>query len=502
MQTFRVLIFVALVAAMAFSAAAEQTFTAEQIEKWRTRADLGEARAQLAMGSAYSLGVGVAKDHREAVRWYRKAAEQGNVEAQILLGLAYWDGEGIAQDHREAARWYRKAAEQGSADAQYFLGSAYFYGEGVAQDENEAVRWYRKAAEQGNASAQAYLGNAYFNGKGITQDKREAVRWYRKAAEQGNELAQTDLGLAYWSGEGIIQDKREAVRWWRKAAEQGIAHAQFKLGGAYWLGEGVITERSEAYIWLSIAKVNGHETAEKFMSTMHWHEFLSQTEIRSAQKEAARRLDAIENRQANSAETPAVGANIAIAAIPKETNIAAKIFDNTWRSVVVVTNGDGQGSGVIIHPNIVATNCHVVAVGGNIAVYKSDDRRVDADNPLLATIRHADEDKDFCLLDVDGLWGMPATVRQYDTLKVGEDVYGLGAPQGLDLSLSDGLISQLREVDGYRFIQTNAAISPGSSGGGLFDSEGNLVGIMTEKIADEETEGIGFAIPADLVLQH
>lgn len=106
------------------------------------------------------------------------------------------------------------------------------------------------------------------------------------------------------------------------------------------------------------------------------------------------------------------------------------------------------------------------------------------------------------MLDVDGLWGVPATVRKYGTLKVGEDVYGLGAPQGFDLSISSGIVSQLRTNDGNRYIQTDAAISPGSSGGGLFDSEGSLVGIMTAKIADKGVEGIGFAIPADLALGY
>ena len=75
-------------------------------------------------------------------------------------------------------------------------------------------------------------------------------------------------------------------------------------------------------------------------------------------------------------------------------------------------------------------------------------------------VRRADKDKDFCLLDVANLWGIPAAARQYDTLKAGEEVFGPGAPRGLDLSLSDGLIAQLRESDGQRFIQTNAAISP------------------------------------------
>ena len=91
-----------------------------------------------------------------------------------------------------------------------------------------------------------------------------------------------------------------------------------------------------------------------------WRDYLSPGEIRSAKKEAARRLEAMDNRADKSADNPAAGDNIAIAAAPKEANVAESVFENAWRSVVVVSNGDGQGSGVIIRPNIVATNCHVV----------------------------------------------------------------------------------------------------------------------------------------------
>ena len=195
-------------------------------------------------------------------------------------------------------------------------------------------------------------------------------------------------------------------------------------------------------------------------------------------------------------------APVVVAEVAKPTttaNIAAQVFDNTWRSVVVIENGDNLGSGVIVRPNVVATNCHVVDEGGDIIVYKADEQK--AATNFYATIRHADNARDFCLLDVAGLWGIAATVRKYNTLKVGEDVYNLGAPEGLDLSLSSGIISQLREFDGQRWIQTDAAISPGSSGGGMFDSEGNLIGITTQKLVSEDAEGIGFAIPADLILE-
>ena len=474
----------------------------ESVRWYRQAAEQGYAKAQYVLGLAYESGAGVAKDMREAVRWHRQAAEQGVAEAQYNLGVLYWNGAGVAKDMREAVRWFHQAAEQGVAAAQYNLGVLYLNGEGVAKDTREAVLWHRQAAEQGYAKAQYNLGLVYDLGEGVAKDTREAVRWYRQAAEQGDAKAQYNLGVLYWNGEGVAKDTREAVRWFHQAAEQGVAEAQHNLGVAYWNGEGVIEDEYEAYIWYSLSKANGVEKAAESLRTKKWHNDLSKTEIRAAKKEAARRLEAIDRRQEEVAEEPAIRDNIAIAAAPKGVTVAAKVFENAWRSVVVVVNGEGQGSGVIIRPNIVATNCHVVNEGGGIAVYKSVDRRADTDSAFPATIRRLDEDRDFCLLDVAGLWGVSATVRRYDTLTVGEDVYGLGAPQGLDLSFSSGLVSQLRTIDDIRYIQTDAAISPGSSGGGLFDNEGNLVGMMTSKIADESTEGIGFAIPADLALAY
>ena len=335
----------------------------------------------------------------------------------------------------------------------------------------------------------------------IAETTSEDIEKWRVEAEQGDASAQFNLGYAYWHGTGVGKDQREAVRWGRKAAEQGHVMAQFYLGYVYWTGEGVITDKREAYIWWSIAKANGNETAADNLRKVNWDDYLSKSKIRAANKEAARRMKAIENRKAETVEKPSIRENIALAKPSGGVSVAEKVFENAWRSVVIVTTDDGQGSGVIIRPNVVATNCHVVDDGGEIIVYKSDNRRADTDTPFAATIRRADEEQDFCLLDVAGLWGVPATVRRYDTLKIGEAVYGLGAPKGLDLSLSDGLVSQLREVRGTRFIQTNAAISPGSSGGGLFDSEGNLVGIITLKIADEIVEGLGFAIAADLAME-
>ena len=186
---------------------------------------------------------------------------------------------------------------------------------------------------------------------------------------------------------------------------------------------------------------------------------------------------------------------------PQTANIAESVFANVWKSIVVVKSGDSQGSGVIVRPDIVATNCHVLD-DEDIAVYKHDNRRASTDTIYNAFVIKRDDYRDFCLLWVLDFNGSAAKVRRYDSLGIGEDVYAIGSPKGLDLSLSSGLISQLRQGKDRRWIQTDAAISPGSSGGGLFDSDGNLIGITTEKVADENVEGIGFAIPADLILEY
>ncbi len=90
-------------------------------------------------------------------------------------------------------------------------------------------------------------------------------------------------------------------------------------------------------------------------------------------------------------------------------------------------------------------------------------------------------------------------IRSFDSLKVGETVIAIGAPSGFSNTLSTGIVSQLRVLDGQKLVQTTAAISGGSSGGGLFDDKGNLIGITTFKIRDAES--LNFAISIDEYLR-
>jgi len=172
-----------------------------------------------------------------------------------------------------------------------------------------------------------------------------------------------------------------------------------------------------------------------------------------------------------------------------------QVFDKVKDSVVVVKILDaqgkvkGQGSGVILPSGKVATNCHVVKEGASYQVGRGKQL-------VSATLYAEDGDKDICLLDAKGIEGNPAQLGKAVGLKVGDTVYAIGAPQGLELSLSDGIVAQLRGGP-PPLIQTTAAVSPGSSGGGLFDGEGRLVGLTTFYL--EGGQGLNFAMPVEWI---
>ena len=172
-----------------------------------------------------------------------------------------------------------------------------------------------------------------------------------------------------------------------------------------------------------------------------------------------------------------------------------QIFDKVKDAVVVVKTIDaqgkvkGQGSGVLISSGRVATNCHVIEGGASYLVGRGKQL-------VPATLYAEDGDKDICILDAKGITGKPVQLGKAASLKVGVPVYAVGAPRGLELSLSDGIVAQLRGGP-PPLIQTTAAISPGSSGGGLFDGEGRLVGLTTLYL--EGGQSLNFAMPVEWI---
>lgn len=171
----------------------------------------------------------------------------------------------------------------------------------------------------------------------------------------------------------------------------------------------------------------------------------------------------------------------------------AEVFDKVKDSVFVVKTYDKRqrviaiGSAVLLPNGRFGTNCHVVKGGANYQVGREGKFQA-------AAIFAGDPDKDICLLSAHNLEGKPAQLGKASGLRVGVPVYAIGAPQGLELSISDGIVSQLRGGP-PPLIQTTAAISAGSSGGGLFDSEGRLVGLTTLYI--QGGQSLNFAVPIE-----
>jgi hypothetical protein len=171
---------------------------------------------------------------------------------------------------------------------------------------------------------------------------------------------------------------------------------------------------------------------------------------------------------------------------------AEDVYAKTSPSVVMILTDSGTGSGVIVAKNKVVTNYHVAGSARQILVkYRSI--------TYPATAGPAKPEWDVMLLDVPNLDAPSVAIKASGSLKVGQTAFALGAPKGLELSLSTGIVSALRFDNGYNIVQTSAPFSPGSSGGGLFDEKGNLIGITTLKGVGHGVEGIGFAMPADLV---
>jgi Trypsin-like peptidase domain len=187
------------------------------------------------------------------------------------------------------------------------------------------------------------------------------------------------------------------------------------------------------------------------------------------------------------------------AAVEQHTSISPVVlFKTLASSIFIVTairdNGDAfQGSAVAVSPTVLLTNCHVVGGSSSIALAQGNAK-------LGATLISADVDADRCILQSERPLGAFAPIRPYDGLNIGERVYSIGAPAGLELTMSDGLLSGKRTLSGRRLVQTTAPISHGSSGGGLFDEAGNLIGITTFFLKD--SENLNFAISAEDYLRR
>ncbi len=175
---------------------------------------------------------------------------------------------------------------------------------------------------------------------------------------------------------------------------------------------------------------------------------------------------------------------------------AQQVFRQASTSVVTVLAYDaagvvsGQGSGVVFEAGRVISNCHVVQDAVRLELIVGAERR-------NARWTRADRSRDLCVLESDAPAGTPARIRRLAELAVGERVHAIGNPLGFGLAVSSGLITQFAQIGGERVILSSAAQSPGSSGGGLFDAQGRLLGISTSVLT--AGQNLNIALPAEWI---
>lgn len=178
---------------------------------------------------------------------------------------------------------------------------------------------------------------------------------------------------------------------------------------------------------------------------------------------------------------------------------ADKIFKENSKAVVVVVtyNEKGepisQGSGFIVRADgAVVTNYHVISNAKDIKV-KVGGKILDVEGLI-----HTDKENDLVILKVEGEKLPVVKLGDIAKANIGEKVYVISSPEGLENTISDGLLSGIREITSDRkVLQITAPISPGSSGGPVFNKDGEVIGIATFLI--KEAQNLNFAMPVNII---
>jgi S1-C subfamily serine protease len=205
---------------------------------------------------------------------------------------------------------------------------------------------------------------------------------------------------------------------------------------------------------------------------------------------------------AQPAYTPEELTNIAVykRALPSVVNVTSSALSFDFFYGVVPQQGQGSGF-ILTKDGRILTNYHVIQNAQQVEVTLSDKHK------YKAQIILQDKAHDMALLQISASNLTPAVLSESHDLQVGQNVYAIGNPFGLNGTMTTGIISSIRSVGEPQgatienAVQTDAAINPGNSGGPLLNSRGEVIGMNTLIATGgaEQSSGIGFAIPVDTI---
>jgi putative serine protease PepD len=198
---------------------------------------------------------------------------------------------------------------------------------------------------------------------------------------------------------------------------------------------------------------------------------------------------------------------------------ATQIYQRDSKGVVsikaVTADGEDEGTGIVLNEKgLILTNDHVIEGATSITVDASGSSKTTRSAKIVG--EEANQDLALISVDPSGLGLKPLTLASSSSVQVGDAVYAIGNPYGLEQTLTRGIVSALgREIsapDGSKItgaIQTDAALNPGNSGGPLLDEAGDVIGVNSQIASDASTAdgsqpgstGVGFAISSNTVSQ-
>ena len=170
-----------------------------------------------------------------------------------------------------------------------------------------------------------------------------------------------------------------------------------------------------------------------------------------------------------------------------------KLYQAVEAVLYTISASDGSeqsvGSAVAVTDTILATCCHIagasrgfkVKIGGKF---------------YPAKVLYSNTKRDLCLLTVDHQRFKPVNMLPSTEVNIGEDVYAIGNPYGIEKSITRGIISNKRQVGRAWVLQSDVTLEAGSSGGGLFNKDGKLIGIV---YAGHRLKNIGFIMPVEWI---
>lgn len=169
--------------------------------------------------------------------------------------------------------------------------------------------------------------------------------------------------------------------------------------------------------------------------------------------------------------------------------------ETIYEYIFVIYSGNSLGSGFALGTNCIITNAHVIADNSQISVLSY------SGNEYKATVLGINGSEDIAVLVVENGDFPYLAVADTSVMKTGDDIYAIGAPKGMAYTLTKGTISaKERIIQNNSYIQIDAAINEGNSGGPLLNDNGQVLGMNTLKMSD--SEGIGLAIPINRICDY